>query len=284
MALAVKNAWRLCGGWLKQCTHLSSATKTNMTFSIYLPPQSETMPVPMLWYLSGLTCTDENFMQKAGRAFGVAAQRGVALIAPDTSPRGTSIPGENDSYDFGSGAGFYVNATEPLWAENYRMREYVAEELPQLIKANFPVDPTRESIFGHSMGGHGALTIAMGTSDRFRSVSAFAPICNPTQCAWGQKAFTGYLGKDEKTWAPYDATMLMDSHGPYPFDILIDQGADDKFLKEGQLRPEAFRAACERKGQKLTYREDAEYDHSYFFINSFVDEHVSFHADALLKS
>jgi S-formylglutathione hydrolase len=253
-----------------------------MRFSIFLPELANTERVPVLYYLSGLTCTDENVIQKAG-AQRAAAKHGIAFVAPDTSPRGTEIEGEHESYDFGSGAGFYLNATEPLWSTNYRMEQYVVEELPQLIQAEFNVSDAA-SITGHSMGGHGALITALRNPDKYCSVSAFSPICNPVECPWGQKAFTGYLGEDQASWRQYDATELMRSRGPSTFeDILIDQGAEDNFLTQGQLRPEAFQEACQAAGQNLTLRLQPGYDHSYFFIASFMDDHVNFHAKYLRK-
>jgi S-formylglutathione hydrolase len=228
--------------------------------------------------LSGLTCTDDNFATKAG-AQRVAAELGIAIVMPDTSPRGLELPGEEDSYDFGSGAGFYLNATQAPWAGYYNMYDYVVTELPALVNEHFPVDSSRVSISGHSMGGHGALTIALKNPDKFRSVSAFAPIVAPMQCPWGQKAFAGYLGEDRETWRQYDATEQVQQqqfHG----EILIDQGAADDFLVE-QLKPGLFETACAKVGQRLNLRTQAGYDHSYFFIASFIEDHLRFHAAAL---
>ncbi|CAN0098212.1 unnamed protein product, partial [Phaeothamnion confervicola] len=226
VALEVKGEWKTFGGWLRRYAHMSSSTKTTMTFSVFLPPAAETKKVPALYYLSGLTCTDENFTQKAG-AQRAAAARGVALIAPDTSPRGAGVPGEDDSWDFGTGAGFYVDATAAPWRDNYRMYSYVTEELPAIVADHFPaVASGPASIFGHSMGGHGALTVAFKEPTRWRSVSAFAPICHPTDCPWGKKALGGYLGEgDPAAWEEHDATLLMRRRGPFPTlgKILVDQ-------------------------------------------------------------
>jgi S-formylglutathione hydrolase len=264
-------------GWLKRYKHTSTATGTEMIFAIYLPPQAQTQPVPVLYWLSGLTCTDENFMQKAG-AQRLAAELGMAIVAPDTSPRGTDHPGEHDSYDFGSGAGFYVNATEAPWAENYRMYDYVVDELPALIEAHFPVTDQR-AISGHSMGGHGALICALKNPGRYRSVSAFAPISNPINCPWGEKAFSGYLGADRETWKAWDSCELIAS-APERLPLLVDQGEADDFLAE-QLKPQALQAACEAAGHPLELRLQPGYDHSYFFIASFIADHLRHHAAAL---
>ncbi|MCA9774935.1 MAG: S-formylglutathione hydrolase, partial [Myxococcales bacterium] len=238
--------------------HRSEATGTAMEFSVYLPPQAERGPVPVLWWLSGLTCTWENFTVKAG-AQRHAAEHGVAIVAPDTSPRGTHLLGEHDAYDFGSGAGFYVDATRAPWSAHYRMYTYVTEELPALVGKAFPVDLGRQGVFGHSMGGHGALVVALRNPDRYRSVSAFAPIVAPSQVPWGRKAFTGYLGDDEETWKAYDATALAGA-STWRRPILIDQGTADGFLAE-QLRPERFAEACAAAGVDLTLRMQAGYDH-----------------------
>jgi len=271
------------GGVLHQCKHKSSAVKTDMKFSVFIPPQAKQGNVPVLYYLSGLTCTDANFTEKGG-AYKQAAARGIAFVAPDTSPRReTALEGENDAYDFGSGAGFYLNATAAPWNENYHMYTYVTEELPKLINANFPVNPAAQGITGHSMGGHGALTIGLKNPDKYRSISAFAPICNPMNCDWGKKAFNGYLGEDQAAWKEYDATELMKSRGPVDAHILIDQGVADSFYPH-QLLPANFEEVCKEKGQKLTCRLQEGYDHSYYFISSFVDDHINHHADALLNS
>merc|ERR1719356_1186891 len=272
------------GGLVQKWTHQSSATSTPMTFSVFLPLQALAgEKVPILYYLSGLTCTDDNVTQKAC-AQRAAAQHGLALVLPDTSPRGAGIEGEDDSYDFGSGAGFYVDATVDKWAKNYRMYTYITEELPKIINSNFSVDPARVGITGHSMGGHGALTIALKNPGTFKSVSAFSPICNPTQCPWGDKAFTGYLGSVDAGKA-HDATEIMLASGPFPSyaDILIDCGVADNFYTGKQLLPENFVEACKSKGQKVTLRMQEGYDHSYFFIASFMDDHIAFHAEALKK-
>lgn len=247
-----------------------------MRFGVFLPPQAEAGPVPVLYWLSGLTCTEENFIVKAG-AQRVAAQLGLAIVAPDTSPRGLKIPGEAESYDFGVGAGFYVDATQAPWSRNYRMYSYVAKELPGLIASEFPVDPARSGLFGHSMGGHGALTIALKNPDTYKSVSAFAPIASPMRCPWGEKALAGYLGTDRAPWRDYDATALIESRGWNGPALLVDQGTDDQFL-ESQLKPELLREACRRAGVSLDLRLQAGYDHSYFFIASFIEDHLRFHA------
>jgi len=250
-----------------------------MTVSVFLPPQAERAPVPVLYWLSGLTCTDENFVNKAG-AQRYAAEHGVALVAPDTSPRGEEVPDDPDrAYDFGLGAGFYVNATQAPWSAHYRMYDYVTQELPQLIGEHFPVDTANAAIFGHSMGGHGALTIALRNPSAYRSVSAFAPIVAPMQCPWGQKAFSHYLGDDREQWRQYDATELLatvDAHVP----MLIDQGEADNFLEE-QLQTGLLVDALEREDYTAWVRMQPGYDHSYFFIASFMEEHVRFHAQQL---
>lgn len=265
------------GGWIKRYRHQSETVKGEMVFAIYLPPQAETSKVPVLYWLSGLTCNDENFMQKAGGQR-LAAQLGVAIVCPDTSPRGSDYPGEHESYDFGSAAGFYLNATQAPYDQTYRMYDYVVSELPQVIQTNFPVTD-KKSISGHSMGGHGALICALKNPGAYQSVSAFAPISNPTQCPWGKKAFTGYLGHDEKTWEEWDACLLI-SKSEEKLPILVDQGDADNFLAE-QLRPDALELACDVNNHPLTMRHQVGYDHSYFFIASFIDDHLAFHADAL---
>ncbi|RZA31228.1 MAG: S-formylglutathione hydrolase [Lysobacteraceae bacterium] len=254
----------------------SQAIGLPMRFSVYLPPGAEGQRLPVLFYLAGLTCTEETFMIKAG-AQRVAAREGLILVTPDTSPRGAGVAGETDSWDFGVGAGFYVDATEPQWSRHYRMYSHILE-LRELVLAQLPADAARVGIFGHSMGGHGALTIALRNPDLFRSVSAFAPIAAPMRCPWGQKAFGGYLGPDRAAWRQYDATELMAaaSAPPFPGGILIDQGLADKFLAE-QLYPDAFEEACARAGQPLTLRRHAGYDHGYYFISSFVEDHLLFH-------
>ncbi|UVW27371.1 S-formylglutathione hydrolase [Massilia sp. H6] len=247
-----------------------------MRYSVYLPPDSEGKRLPVLIYLAGLTCTEETFMAKAG-AQRVAAELGLILVAPDTSPRGAGVPGETDSWDFGAGAGFYVDALQQPWARHYRMYSHILE-LRELVLATLPADPERVGIFGHSMGGHGALVMALRNPDIFRSVSAFAPIAAPMRCPWGQKAFDGYLGPDQAAWRSYDATELMSAMeaAPFPGGILVDQGLADKFLAE-QLYPEAFEQACARVGQPLQLRRHAGYDHGYYFISSYIEDHLRFH-------
>jgi S-formylglutathione hydrolase len=250
-----------------------------MRFGVFLPPQAEARAVPVLYWLSGLTCTEENFIVKAG-AQRVAAELGLAIVVPDTSPRGLKIPGESDNYDFGLGAGFYVDATQAPWSRGYRMYSYVVKELPGVIESEFPVDPARKGIFGHSMGGHGALTIALKNPDIYNSVSAFAPICSAMRCPWGEKALTGYLGPDRALWRDYDATALIESRGWKGAELLVDQGTSDQFL-ESQLKPELLKEACGRAGVSLDLRLQEGYDHSYFFIASFIDDHLRFHARSL---
>ncbi|MCH8497032.1 MAG: S-formylglutathione hydrolase [Marinobacter sp.] len=269
---------RSFGGWHKRFRHQSAVLGCEMVFAVYLPPAAERGPVPVLWWLSGLTCTDENFMQKAG-AHRVAAELGIAIICPDTSPRGSDYPGEHDSYDFGSGAGFYVNATAAPWSASYRMYDYVTQELPALVAEHLPVSQC-QSISGHSMGGHGALVCALRAPEHYTSVSAFAPITNPTQCAWGQKALAGYLGDDPGSWNAWDSCELIRG-GAKVAGILVDQGDADNFLHDGQLRPEALAAVCEAQGIPLTLRMQPGYDHSYFFIASFIEDHLRYHASFL---
>ena len=267
------------GGWQEVWEHASDSLACRMRFGIYLPPQARVGKVPVLYWLSGLTCTEENFVTKAG-AQRMAAQLGLAVVAPDTSPRGLGYAGEDDSYDFGTGAGFYVDATEEPWAHGYRMYSYVSRELPALIAAEFPVDASRSAISGHSMGGHGALTVALKNPSLFRSVSAFAPICSPTRCPWGEKALSRYLGADREAWAAYDASLLMASHGWSGPPILVDQGSADNFLAE-QLKPELLEEACRHAGVRLNLRRQDGYDHSYFFIATFIGDHVAWHAARL---
>ncbi|MCH2556718.1 MAG: S-formylglutathione hydrolase [Alcanivorax sp.] len=266
------------GGWLKRYKHRSKTLGCEMVFAIFLPAAAEERDVPLLWWLSGLTCTDENFTQKAG-AQRVAAELGLAFVCPDTSPRGTDLPGEHDSYDFGSGAGFYLNAEQAPWNKHYRMYDYVTEELPALVREHFPLNG-REAISGHSMGGHGALICALKNPDRYTSVSAFAPIANPTQCPWGEKAFGGYLGDDRESWKAWDACELI-AAGARVDEIKVDQGDADNFYQDGQLRPEALEAACQDAGIGLTLQMRPGYDHSYFFIASFIDDHLRYHAHHL---
>ncbi len=259
-------------------SHDSDEVGLLMRFAVYQPPQARTHKVPVLFYLAGLTCTEETFMIKAG-AQRLAAELGIALIACDTSPRSASIPGEADDWDFGLGAGFYVDATQPPWSKHYRMYSYVVQELPALIARSFPVDNGRQGIFGHSMGGHGALTLALRNPDQFRSLSAFAPICAPSRCPWGEKAFGGYLGEDRSSWRDYDATELITGGAKFG-PILIDQGLSDTFL-ETQLYPDTFEAACNEVNQPLSLRSHAGYDHGYFFIASFMEDHLRHHATQL---
>ncbi|MEQ8603287.1 MAG: S-formylglutathione hydrolase [Marivibrio sp.] len=265
------------GGIQAVYRHESRETGTAMRVSVYHPPEGLEGPPPVLYWLSGLTCTEENFTVKAG-AQRWAAEYGIAVVAPDTSPRGEGVPDE-DAYDFGSGAGFYVDATVAPWDRNYRMYSYIADELPTLAEREFGFDGARRGIFGHSMGGHGALTIALKHPDRFKSVSAFAPIAAPATVPWGQKALKGYLGSDEAAWADYDSCKLVEARG-WPSDILIDQGDADQFLTE-QLRPELFQEACNRAGVDLELRLQQGYDHSYFFIATFMGEHFAWHAERL---
>jgi S-formylglutathione hydrolase len=269
------------GGVQRFYEHESSEIGLPTRFSIYLPPRAKTKRVPALFFLAGLTCTEETFMIKAG-AQRFAAEHGIALIAPDTSPRGANVPGETDSWDFGLGAGFYLDATTPEWKKRYRMESYVTSELHPLAAREFSIDENRIGIFGHSMGGHGALTLALRHPKLFKSVSAFAPISAPSECPWGLKAFTGYLGDDKSTWLAHDASALMRERAsaPYPKGILIDQGLADKFLVE-QLMPEKFEAACASVNQPLTLRTHEGYDHGYYFISTFMEDHIRFHAERL---
>ena len=268
------------GGRQEVWKHASHALGCEMRLGVYLPPAALVGErCPVLYWLSGLTCTEQNFITKAG-AQQFAAQHQLILVAPDTSPRGEGVAND-DAYDLGQGAGFYLNATQAPWAPHFRMEDYVVHELPALIEQHFPATDAR-GIFGHSMGGHGALTLALRHPGRFKTVSAFAPICAPTQCPWGEKAFTGYLGPDRTTWLEHDATVLMQHQpiAPYPAGILIDQGLDDKFLAD-QLHPHLFEAACEAIGQPLTLRRHAGYDHGYYFVQSFVGDHLAHHARGL---
>ena len=328
MAATLKSSVRLFGGMLQRFTHTSKVCACDMTFAVYLPPQAESKAVPAVWWLSGLTCTDENMSQKGGFAK-AAASRGIAVVLPDTSPRGITIEGADDSYDFGSGAGFYIDATEEKWKENYNMYTYVTSELPAVIAATLDgkVDSSKCSIFGHSMGGHGALTLALKNPGKYVSVSAFAPICNPSnpECPWGVKAFSGYLGSQE-AGKPHDASLLAKEYAGPPMNLLVDQGTADNFLTGpvNQLLPTSLEAACKDNPKiSLTLRMQARataasnafpgrserghhgrspppglavtrllfvpscgvqegYDHSYFFMSSFMDDHINHHADALL--
>ncbi|MCU0541644.1 MAG: S-formylglutathione hydrolase [Oscillatoriaceae cyanobacterium Prado104] len=278
-SLKLEKQHKSFGGKLGFYSHQSSTCNSEMKFAVYQPPQAEFQPVPILYFLSGLTCTEENFMAKAG-AQQFAAKHGLMLVAPDTSPRNTGIPGEDDDWDLGSGAGFYINATAAPWNSHYQMYSYVVEELPDLIAKNFPAIPEKQGIFGHSMGGHGALICALKNCDRYLSVSAFAPICAPTRSPWGQKIFSNYLGGDRENWRIWDASELMlGTHYTRP--ILIDCGAADSYLAEGQLLPEAFADACAKSGQPLTLRMQEGFDHSYYFVASFMEDHIQHHAAAL---
>jgi S-formylglutathione hydrolase len=270
------------GGTIGYYRHQAQTTRCAMRFSVFTPPAAGG-GVPLLWWLSGLTCTEDNFTVKAG-AYRKAAELGLMIVAPDTSPRGDGVP-DADTYDFGQGAGFYVDATQEPWARNFAMYSYITRELPALVLGAFPADAARQGIFGHSMGGHGALTIGLRLPETYRSISAFAPICAPMQCPWGEKAFTGYLGEDRTLWAKHDATELMSASGDrstFPA-ILIDQGEADTFLQD-QLKPQLFEAACQKAGQALTLRLHPGYDHSYFFITSFIEDHLKHHAGVLNES
>lgn len=273
------------GGVQRFYRHASTVIGLPMRFSVFLPPRALAEPgraCPALFYLAGLTCTEETFMIKAG-AQRFAAEHGLILVAPDTSPRNTGIAGEADEWDFGAGAGFYLDATQSPWDAHWKMESYVARELFDLVAAELGVDPARVGVFGHSMGGHGALVLAQRHPERFRSVSAFAPIAAPTRCPWGHKAFGRYLGEaDRSAWEAYDATALMQAQtaAPFPAGILVDQGLADKFLAE-QLYPEAFEAACAEVGQPLTLRRHAGYDHGYYFIATFIEDHIRHHAAQL---
>ncbi|MBB93160.1 MAG: S-formylglutathione hydrolase [Rhodobacteraceae bacterium] len=267
---------RCFGGTQGVYTHRSSACDCDMTFGLFLPEDATDGPVPVLWYLSGLTCTHENAMTKAG-AQAWAAEQGIALIFPDTSPRGEGVA-DDDAYDLGQGAGFYVNATQDPWAKHFKMWDYVVEELPALVGREFPIDMERQAITGHSMGGHGALTIAMNTPGRFKSVSAFSPICNPMGSDWGRKQLGAYLGSTETAWAKHDASHLMREVG-FDGPVLMDTGSTDQFID--LLRPEIMADAIASRRQPATFRLQKGYDHSYFFVSSFMEEHVAFHAEAL---
>lgn len=266
------------GGQVGFYRHVSQVCNCEMNFSVFVPPQAQAKPVPILYYLSGLTCTEENFMTKAG-AQRLAARQGIMLVAPDTSPRGLAIP-DVDDWDLGTGAGFYVDATESPWNINYRMYSYVVQELPALINANFNVQSDRQGIFGHSMGGHGAIVCGLRHPELFKSISAFAPIVAPSQCPWGQKAFSNYLGADQETWKAYSATELVKTYADSSRPILIDQGTKDNFLAN-QLMPDKFVDACKAVGQPVSFRLQEGYDHSYFFISSFMEDHILHHASIL---
>jgi S-formylglutathione hydrolase len=275
--MKVVSEHRCFGGSVGFYAHPSAEIGLEMKFSLFRPAGKG--PFPVLTYLAGLTCTEETFMTKAG-ALRLAAELGIMLVAPDTSPRGAGIPGEADAWDFGVGAGFYVDATQAPWAKHWRMYSYVTKELPQLIAANFPVRADRQGIFGHSMGGHGALVLALKNPGLYRSVSAFAPIAHPSDVPWGHKALGNYLGQDRAAWADWDATLLV-AKKPFAGEILVDQGLADKFLPE-QLRPEALEAACAKAGQALELRRHEGYDHGYYFIQTFMEDHLRHHAGILL--
>ncbi len=273
------------GGVQRFYKHASSEIGLPMRFALFLPPQALAgQKVPLLTFLAGLTCTEETFSMKAG-AQRLAAQLGLALLMPDTSPRNTGVDSEDHHWDFGVGAGFYLDATQAPWSGHWCMESYLLKELLPAVTAEFQLDSKRQGLFGHSMGGHGALTLALRHPGVFQSLSAFAPICAPTKCPWGHKAFTGYLGQDESAWAEHDASLLMAQQktAPYPGGILIDQGLADKFLPE-QLYPEAFEAACAQAGQPLTLRRHAGYDHGYYFISTFMEDHLRHHAQALAQA
>ena len=269
------------GGRQLVVKHGSSSTSTDMTFSIFLPPQAESGACPVLWYLSGLTCTHANVTEK-GEYRAACAEHGIIFVAPDTSPRGDEVPDDAEgAYDFGLGAGFYVDATQEPWSANYRMWSYVTDELPKLVAAEFAADMSRQSITGHSMGGHGALTVALNYPDRFHSVSAFAPIVAPSQVPWGQKALSGYLGDDRATWRKHDTVALIED-GARVEEILVDVGEADPFI-EKELRPELLEQSCKAAGIALTLRRHAGYDHSYYFISTFMAEHLAYHAERLRR-
>lgn len=272
--------YRCFGGYQRVYTHFSEVLKCKMNFSIYIPPQAEDTKVPVLYWLSGLTCTEQNFIQKAG-AQRYAAEHGVIIVGPDTSPRGCNIEGEDDSWDLGTGAGFYINATEDKWKNHYRMYSYVTEELPDIIVKNFPVIQEKQSIFGHSMGGHGALICALKNPGKYCSVSALAPISNPVEANWGKKIFSAYLGENKELWKNWDATHLVKKYNGPPLTILIDQGTEDEFLHQKQLLPENFVQACSDNKMPVILRMQEGYDHSYYFISSFIGEHIAHHMQFL---
>ncbi len=280
MTLETISQIRSHGGVQGVYAHRSAETGTEMTFSAFVPAHAEGEVLPVLWYLSGLTCTQANVTEK-GEFRAACAEHRVAFIAPDTSPRGDDVPDAEDEYDFGKGAGFYVDATQEPWARHYRMRSYIERELPQLVAEHFPLDMTRQSITGHSMGGHGALTIGLRNPDRFRSISAFAPIVAPGQVPWGGKALGRYLGEDRSTWREYDAVALIEDGARHDH-LLVDQGTADTFLEE-QLRPGLLAMACAKAGMEPTIRLQEGYDHSYYFISTFMAEHVAWHAKCLAE-
>ena len=277
--LELVSAARCFGGFQKVFKHHSKTTKCDMKFAVYLPPQTESQKVPVLYWLSGLTCTEQNFILKSGFQR-YAAEYGIIVVSPDTSPRGCNITGEDDSWDFGTGAGFYVDATDDKWKENYNMFSYVTQELPQIVSEKFPILPGKQSICGHSMGGHGALICALRNPGMYKAVSAFAPIANPSICPWGIKAFTNYLGADKETWKQYDATELAKVYDGPPLHILIDQGKSDEF-EANQLYPDNFVQACRSNNVPVILRNHDGYDHSFYFIASFIGEHFKHHSDAM---
>ena len=279
MSLTLNSEYKSFGGKLSFYSHSSTTCNGEMRFSVYQPPQAESQNLPVLYFLSGLTCTEENFMVKAG-ALKYATEHGLILVARDSSPRNTGIKGEDDDYDFGTGAGFYVDAIEKPWSSHYQMYSYVVKELPELIAANFPVQRDKQSIFGHSMGGHGALICAIRNPQKYKSVSAFAPIAAPMQCAWGEKCLSNYLGENKQNWCEYDASELVKKFG-FLSEILIDQGSDDKFLQQQQLLPNIFETACKKANQPLNLRYHQGYDHSYYFISTFMEDHIQHHVKAL---
>lgn len=277
MSLETVSQVRSFGGFQGVYRHRSRETGTAMTFAVFVPPQAKDGPRPVVWYLSGLTCTHANVMEK-GAYQRVCAELGLIFVAPDTSPRGEGVA-DDPAYDMGQGAGFYLDATQSPWAPHFRMESYIVSELPEIVAANFPADMTRQAITGHSMGGHGALTLALKSPDRWRSVSAFAPISSPINCPWGQKALTGYLGDDRATWRRYDATALLED-GARISEMFVDQGEADTFLDE-QLKPDLLRSACADAGIALTLRIQPGYDHSYYFISTFMEDHLRWHAERL---
>lgn len=279
MAVEIASTNRSHGGEQGVYTHSSAVTGTPMTFSVFVPDHAQGAKLPVLWYLSGLTCTHANVTEK-GEYRRACAEHGVIFVAPDTSPRGDDVP-DDEAYDFGKGAGFYVDATQEPWVRNFRMRSYIEQELPELIAASFPADMARQGVTGHSMGGHGALTISLRNPGRFRSTSAFAPIVSPLNCPWGEKALTGYLGPDRAAWREYDACALIEDGARLP-DLLVDQGTADNFLEE-QLKTALLADACGKAGIPATIRMQSGYDHSYYFISSFMAEHVAWHAERLKR-
>lgn len=280
MTLSTKSEWTSFGGKLSVHEHDSKVTGTPMTFAVYTPPvkDGQNDPFPVLWYLSGLTCNWSNVMEKSGLQR-VASELGLMIIAPDTSPRGDGVAND-EAYDLGQGAGFYLSATQEPWAEHYKMDEYILSELTRLVSKNFDADMERQGVFGHSMGGHGAITFALKNPDHFKSCSAFSPITSPSVVPWGEKAFTAYLGEDKSAWAAYDATELVRSGHTTDAHILIDTGLADDF-REVHLKPEIFKGVCEAAGQKLTSRLQEGYDHSYYFVATFMEDHLRWHAEAL---